>query len=124
MYLKLDIINNLGLFFRTRRCMCVHPLGVQNHAKLEKRVCFCLFCKFGKAHDGKIQEKNMQKCIILRVYFNIWKNMLTVCFASPLTRMISTPKQKCPRSGCNHRCRDPWLQLLCGVTLSFKLSQV
>ena len=25
---------------------------------------------------------------------------------------------------CNHRCRDPWLQLFCGVTLTFKLSQV
>ena len=34
--------------------MCVDHLGVQNQAKLEKRVCFCNFYKFGKGHDGKI----------------------------------------------------------------------
>ena len=33
----------LGLFFRTRGCTCVHCLGVQNYAKLEKMVFFCDF---------------------------------------------------------------------------------
>ena len=27
-------------------------------AKLEKRVYFCHFYKFGKGHDGKIKEKH------------------------------------------------------------------
>ena len=62
----------LGSFFRTRQCTCVHRLGVQNHAKLEKGVCFHHNYKFGKGHDGKIKKNNEQKRII-RVYFHTWK---------------------------------------------------
>ena len=45
LYLKLDIIqvkkiHAIRLFFRTRQCTRIHPLGVQNRAKLEKRMCF------------------------------------------------------------------------------------
>ena len=60
--LKFDIIlvkkniHVIRVVFRTRRCTCVHRLGVQSHAKLEKRVCFCHFYKFWKRH-GKIKEK-------------------------------------------------------------------
>ena len=50
---------------------------------------FVIFTKFGKDMMEKLWEKG-----VMRVYFHTWK--IHVCFESPFTRMISTPKYKCP----------------------------
>ena len=79
LYLKLKIIlvkkfMSLGLFFRTRRCTCVHCLGVQNHANLEKKGCvFCHFHKFGKGRNRKMKKKHHVCKNVIRVYFHTWK---------------------------------------------------
>ena len=86
----------LGLFFRTRQCTRVHRLGVQNHAKLEKRVCFCYTDKLWKGHAGQI-KKNACKYVYLGSIFIPVKYVFRVCFKSPFKRMISSLKYKWPR---------------------------
>ena len=44
--------------------MRVHRLGVQKHAKLEKRVCFWSYLQIWKGQDGQI-KKNASLCTAL-----------------------------------------------------------
>ena len=74
-------LKELGLFFRTRRCTCIHRLGVQNHAKLKEKKkkkkkkggVFVIFYKFRKGHDGKIKGGKIMQKRVIRVCFHTWK---------------------------------------------------
>ena len=83
------------MFFRTRQCTRVHPLGVQKRAKLEKRNVFGHIDKFWKGHDAQI-KKNARKNVYLGFIFIPEKYVFRVCFESPFTRMISSLRYKCP----------------------------
>ena len=75
--------------------MCVHRLGVQKRAKLEKRCVFGHTDKLWKGHDRQIR-KNACKNTYLESVFIPEKYVFRVCFESPFTRMISSLKYKCP----------------------------
>ena len=75
----------LGLFFRTRQCTRVHRLGVQKHAKFEKKRCvFGHIDKFWKGHDGQI-KKNACKNAFLGFVFFFFKN---TCLGSVLKVLL------------------------------------
>ena len=101
LYLKLDIIlvkkfTELGLFFRTRQCTCVHCFGGVKMCKIGKKGCvFGHIDNFWKEHDGQI-KKNTCKNMYLGCIFIPEKYVFRVCFESPFTRMISGPKYKSP----------------------------
>ena len=61
-------IHVIRVFFRTRHCTRVHRLGMQKHAKLEKRGIYGHIGKFWKEHDRQI-KKNECKNAYLGSFF-------------------------------------------------------
>ena len=66
---------------------------MQKRAKFKKGVFWSY--KFWKGHDGQI-KKTACKNAYLGSIFKPEKYVFRVCFESPFTRIISSPKYKCP----------------------------
>ena len=115
-----------------KACSC-HPLNLLNYNTLFNSIADCLFDNNPRTSSLKLSVpcggKNRfdyKQWIKSQAYQSLlYLSALLFETAQCIHEKRSSLSLYCCSSNdCNHRCRDPWLQLLCGVTLTFKISRV
>ena len=108
---------HIRVVFRTRRCMCVHRLGVLKCLKLEKGVCLCWWSQILEKRWWNTKKKKEKKhakthlgSFFMHGKYVFWKSIL---------------KYKCPHSGVkiSKNCKGsfgPLLSSFWGPSESFK----